>query len=247
MMGAQLSRERARAADWNAEQTVHGKFEEIAARYSERAALVCPDGCWTYRQLNARANRIARSIDGLGVAPGSRIAVCLDRSPDLIACLIAILKSGCAYVPVDTTYPPERVALLLRDIDAPMVFADTASARHLDLTAAKVFLLDAGASFLAEQKTENVSLPTTSNDVCYVMYTSGTTGVPKGVIVPHRGVTRLVCGADYATFSPAEVFLQLSPVSFDASTFEIWGSLLNGGCLALPRPGVLSLEEIGRA
>jgi amino acid adenylation domain-containing protein len=234
---------------------VHRIFEEVAARQPRDTALSFASGSWSYGELNARANQLARAIQARHVTPGSCVAVCLDRSPELIAALLGVLKAGCAYVPVDASYPSERISYMLQDVAAPLLLTDSALSSRVSLTCNSVgtgvMRVDSEPERIGLESAENLDMTlsreASSGDLAYVMYTSGSTGIPKGVMVPHRGILRLVVDATYARFSPEEVFLQLAPVSFDASTFEIWGSLLNGARLAIAPPGVLSLDEIGGA
>lgn len=225
--------------------TVHRVFEEAVEQFPMKAALVFDGGQWTYSELNRRANQIAHYLLGRGVEAGSRVAVCLDRSPDLIAATLAILKTGGAYVPLDAAYPDDRIAFMLADTGSPVVLTHSDLAGRVPQGSAHVMCLDIEADPISQHKTENLDLDVAPDSLCYVMYTSGSTGTPKGVMIPHRGVVRLVREAGYARFSPEEVFLLHSPVSFDASTFEIWGSLLNGASLAIAPAGALSLQDIG--
>ena len=150
--------------------------------------------------------------------------------------LLGILKAGGAYLPLDPDYPPERLAFMLADAGAPVLLTRTALRTHLPAhDAARIVCLDADWPAIARQPT---TAPVTSlqpQHPAYVIYTSGSTGAPKGVVVTHHNVARLVKGADYVQLTSDDVFLHLAPLSFDASTFEIWGALLNGA-----EPGHLS-------
>jgi aspartate racemase len=168
----------------------------------------------------------------------------------LIIGLLGILKAGGAYVPLDPVYPDDRLSFLLRDTGAPIVLTHEATRRRMRpvLDSAKAVEVD------VQDASEAPPPPASwqpdiagADDVAYVMYTSGSTGQPKGVLVGQRAVVRLVRNTDYCCFDSREVFLQLAPVSFDASTFEIWGPLLNGGRLALMPPGLPALDQIGAA
>jgi aspartate racemase len=225
-------------------------FVAQAATTPDAPAVLFESSVLTYRELNEQANRLAHHLMHLGVTRGSLVGVCMDRSPDLIVALLGILKAGGAYVPLDPAYPDNRLAHVLADTAAPVVLAQPSTAARLTAIAGKARVLCLERDKLALEPTANPGCGVTGQDVVYVMYTSGSTGVPKGVLVRHRGVIRLVRGADYCDFDPGQVFLLHSPLTFDASTFEIWGPLLNGGRLAvlppgLPAPGVLA-EAIRR-
>lgn len=220
-------------------------FEAQAAATPDAPAVLFESRVVTYRELNEQANRLAHRLIRLGVARGSLVGLCVDRSPELVAAVLGILKAGGAYVPLDPVYPDNRLALVLADTAAPVVLAQPSTAARLAPLAGPARVLCPDRDDLASEPAANPDRGVTGEDVVYVMYTSGSTGVPKGVLVRHRGVVRLVRGADYCDFGPGEVFLLHSPLTFDASTLEIWGPLLNGGRLAvlppgLPAPGVLA-------
>jgi non-ribosomal peptide synthetase component F len=160
---------------------------------------------------------------------------------------LGVLKAGATYVPLDPSYPTQRLLFMLDDAEVQLVLSVAASEENLPTHHAPVILLDTDWPLIASESEENPERNITPEHLAYISYTSGSTGVPKGVAVPHRGVVRLVTGNDYAHFDPDEVFLQFAPLAFDASTFEIWGSLLNGAQLVLMPPGIASLAELGRA
>ena len=233
-----------RAAERRAIQQI---FEAQAERRASAIALVWADGELDYRELNARANRLARYLRARGVARETLVGVCLRRSAATVVAFLAILKAGAAYVPLDPDYPRDRLIFMLRDTGATVVITDHASAAALPATAASVILIEEVEPALQDTDAANLDLPAGPGDLAYVMYTSGSTGRPKGVMVEHRGVTRLVRGADYVSFDDAERFLMLAPTAFDASTFELWGPLLNGGSLAIAPPEAPSLDLIGES
>ncbi|MCJ8268007.1 MAG: AMP-binding protein, partial [Psychrosphaera sp.] len=188
----------------------------------------------TYAQLNQKANQLAHHLkqhltqDSASIqADTFLVAICVERSADMIIGLLAILKAGGAYVPLDPTNPQERLRHMLQDTQVPLILTQTALKSQLPETDAVVICLDA-ISDLDEQANQNLDTMSSPEDLAYVMYTSGSTGKPKGVCVPHRAVVRLVKDTDYAVFDDQQTFLQYAPVSFDASTLEIWGALLHG-------------------
>jgi amino acid adenylation domain-containing protein len=241
-------------SEWNdtrracpSESCIPDLFEAWAARTPESVALTFGDERLTYEELNRRANRLAHRLRAYGVGDETRVGVCVERSFEMIVALLGVLKAGGVYVPLDPSYPHERLLFMLEDAGAQVVLTvgrleDALPAHH-----APLILLDSDWPPVGVEGERNPERGTTPEHLAYVAYTSGSTGTPKGVGVPHRGVVRLVEGADYVRFGPDEVFLQLAPLAFDASTFEIWGSLLNGSRLAIMPAGMPSLRELGRA
>jgi amino acid adenylation domain-containing protein len=162
----------------------------------------------------------------------------------MIVAILATLKAGAAYVPVDVSDPQVRIAQVLHDANAQALLIDSKMLSHVESFDGPVFVLDQQLESLAGYSTDNVAHNATANDLAYVMYTSGSTGVPKGVQITHRGVVRLVKEANYVTLTRSEVVLQMAPLSFDASTFEVWGALLNGARLVLMPEQRPSLDEL---
>jgi aspartate racemase len=239
--------------DWNSTKTeypstrsIQELFEEQVSLVPDAAALVWDDGELAYRDLNARANQLAHYLRDRGVTADTRVAVCLPRSPELIVAVLAILKAGGGYVPLDPAYPRNRLEFMMADSGAPLMLTKTELASKLPSNDS-VICIDLLGEELTGQSQENLPAISGTDHLAYVMYTSGSTGKPKGVAVTHRNVVRLVKNTNYASFSCDEVFLQASTISFDASTFEIWGSLLNGARLVMLPAGALSLKELGQA
>ncbi len=230
-------------ADYPREATLPELFARQAGRTPDAVALVQGDAAMTYGELLDRARRLAVPLRALGVAPDVRVALALPRSFDLVAALLAILEAGGAYVPIDASHPAERIGRLLRDSGAAALV--TRGSLPGRLPAVEIPLLDLDALPEDPAAPPPARRPGPDN-LAYVMYTPrAPRATPKGVAVTHRNVARLVLGTAYARFGPDEVFLQLAPVSFDASTLEIWGPLLHGGRLALPPDGPVSLAELG--
>jgi amino acid adenylation domain-containing protein len=232
------------------DSTVHELFAAQARRTPHAVALASGAADTEeipYAELDRRANRLARRLATLGVGAEVRVGLCLDRSLDRVVATLAILKAGGAYVPLDPNYPVARLDYLLRDTGARVVIADERGRSALPQTAATVLSLDLEREALARESPEPLPGERSAgpDGLAYVLYTSGSTGLPKGVAVRHRSIVELVTDCRYADLGPDEVLLQLSPFSFDPSTFEIWGALLNGGRLVMPPPGTLSLAAIG--
>lgn len=231
--------------------TVHALFAHQAGLSPQAIAIVKGEaaGERRYGDLEASAADLARVIAASGVKRGDRVALLCGRSADAIIAMLAVMKCGAAFVPLDPSYPPARLALMLAEAAPALVLRErglrmpegVGDTPVLDLSAT----LDAAVrmpDLLSELPTPDVQV--TAEDAAYVMFTSGSTGKPKGVVVPHRAIVRLVRDQSYARFAPDEVFLHLAPLAFDASTFEIWGALLNGARLAIIPEARPALDDI---
>ncbi len=241
--------------EWNQTETdyprhacVHHLFETQVENTPDAIALVFGEQTLTYSELNEQANRLARYLQAVGVGVESLVGVCLERSPNLIIALLAILKAGGSHLPLDPTYPSDRLALMVEDAQLETILTEKDKSKFFPGVASCIDL-DAAEGKIASYSTENAIASTTATSLAYVMYTSGSTGRSKGVTVAHRNIVRLVKNTNYASFKPDDVFLQLASVSFDAATLEIWGSLLNGARLVLcpeRQPSLTALGEILR-
>jgi aspartate racemase len=235
-------------SDFPAHLCLHQFFEQQVVRSPDALALISQDAQFSYRKLNERANQLAHHLLSLGVGPESIIGICLERSPLLLISLLAVLKAGAAYLPLDHTYPAARLSFMLEDAEVQILLTESELQASIPATEhLTVLSLDLLDTTLASYSVENAKTQVEPQNLAYVIYTSGSTGTPKGVCVSHRAVARLVKQTNYADFSSDEVFLQLAPVTFDASTFEIWGALLNGARLVQMPPGIPLPEEIGAA
>jgi amino acid adenylation domain-containing protein len=230
--------------------SVHDLFAEQAALTPDAPAVGSAGRVLTYAELARRSARLAHHLAALGVRPESRVALCMERSPEMVVGMLAVLRAGGAYVPVDAGAPPERVREVLADAGCVQLLTHAAWTGHLPERlpggAAPVRLDDAGTDAVLRRLPDTA--PSAASDpeqLACVVYTSGSTGRPKGVAVPHRAVVRLVRDTDYARFGPTERVAQFSNPAFDAATFEIWGALLGGGTLVVPPAGTHSLEEMG--
>ncbi len=238
--------------DYPKDKSIHQLFEEQVEQTPETIAVVMPaigesnDKQLTYRELNRRANQLAHHLKQLGVRSGTFVAMCMERSLEMIVAMLGILKAGGVYVPLDPAYPQERLAWMLEDTNAPVLLAQSHLVDRLPAHQAQVLCLDANWGADAQLNEVPLECKVTSSSLAYINYTSGSTGRPKGVTVPHRGVLRLVFGASYAQLDGNQTILQLAPISFDAATFEIWGALLHGGrCVLFPGNGIPDLKDLG--
>jgi amino acid adenylation domain-containing protein len=226
------------------ESRVEALFSQQALQRPEAVALEALGGRWTYGELESRSNRLGRRLRELGVGPEVAVAVCLERSAEAILALLGILKAGGAYVPIDPGYPAPRQELLVADAQARVLLTRPGLLRAVPGADVQVIDLEE-AAFADLCSAEALDPQGWAESLAYVMYTSGSTGRPKGVAVTHRGIVRLVKENDYADLGPEQTWLQLAPLSFDASTLEIWGALLNGGRLVVAPSGLPSLEQVG--
>ncbi len=228
-----------------ASPSVQARFSEMQARHPEAPALRWHDGQWSYAQLDAQARAVAAALQAQGVAPGDVVALCLDRSPVAIASVLGMLMAGAAYLPIDPKFPPERVAFMVQDAGARLALVQPDAAV---LFPARLQTLD------PQDLLGNASAPQLHGDVpsapdamTYVMYTSGSTGEPKGIAIPHRAILRLVVDATFMPLDASTVMLHAAPLGFDASTLEIWGPLLNGGCCVLHDESIPTGPGIARS
>jgi amino acid adenylation domain-containing protein len=225
------------------------EFERVVQQNPGAIALVQGVLELSYDDLNRRANRLAHRLRDAGVQAEAMVACCLERSIDMIVVFLGVLKAGGAYVPLDPTYPAARLEFILKDLGSPLVITRKSLATSVPRQCGRIYLLDDQPQFSSHSSDDEQNPPTLSgpNSLAYVMYTSGSTGRPKGVMVEQRGIIRLVRDTTYCRLGPSEVFLQFAPPSFDASTFEIWGALLNGGRLILMPPESTSLDDLAQA
>ncbi|MFF3865891.1 amino acid adenylation domain-containing protein [Micromonospora sp. NPDC001898] len=213
--------------------TIHDRIARHAATHPDAPAVSCAGERLTYGELDDRARRVARALTAHGVAPGDRVGVCLDRSVDLVAVLLGVLRAGAAYVPVDPAYPVDRIRYTVEDSGvALLVGAGGVDAAELTADGPPAALTAAGPSTEGSGPVEpHVGGP---DDPAYVIYTSGSTGRPKGVRVPHRNVLALVdaTAADFG-LGPHDTWTMFHSSAFDFSVWEIWGCLLTGGHLVV--------------
>ncbi len=245
--------------EWNATRsgyprraTIQEVFEAQVARSPDAlAAVFIPSESGeapirlTYRELNERANRLAHHLRSLGVQPDQLVGLCAERSLPMLVGILGILKSGGAYLPLDPGYPEERLAFMMEDAGLSILLVQKAFDPALPAFGGEKIVLDAEPSPFAGASSSNPPTISGPRDLAYVMFTSGSTGRPKGVMVEQRSVLRLVMDPNFACLGSDEVVLHFAPISFDASTLEVWGALLRGGTMVVYPPTQPSLEELG--
>jgi amino acid adenylation domain-containing protein len=216
-------------------------FAAHALCRGDATAVVHGDRSITYGDLRLRSQQLAACLHSHGVGPDTVVGLHVRRSVDTIVAMLGILEGGGAYLPLSTSEAPERLSFILQDSGVDVVVSSSATAAALEGFSGSVLCVDA----LPRCDPPRSSGPRpTPQHLAYVIYTSGTTGTPKGVAVPHRAASRIVRSGIYGDFGPDQTFLQACPLSFDASVFEIWACLANGGRLVLLPAERASAESI---
>ncbi len=223
--------------DWNQtstvyprEATVHKLFEKAVCKNPDAIAVRYGSDQLTYAQLNDRANRVANFLRKLGAGPDVPIGVSMERSTQMIVGWLGILKAGAAYVPLDPEYPQERLAFMIEDTKMPVILTQKALL-HQFSKETRTICIDSDWRSISQEPNTSPLVDVGAENLAYIIYTSGSTGRPKGAAVPHRGIVRLVFNTNYIQFDSDDRLAQISNSSFDAATFEVWGSLLHGGQL----------------
>src|SRR5882672_488894 len=213
------------------EATLPELFEEQAAARPAAAALSYEAEQLSYGELNERANQVAHYLRRQGVGAEVVVGILMARSLALVSAVLGVLKAGGAYLPLDPSYPPERLAYMMAETGAAVVLTQAELVSRVPPGAAPVICLERDWRLLADESRANPGAAVSAENLAYIMYTSGSTGEPKGISIPHQAVTRLVKNTKYVQVQPCDRIAQASNASFDAATFEIWGALLNGACL----------------
>ncbi|MGA6167905.1 amino acid adenylation domain-containing protein [Amycolatopsis magusensis] len=226
---AQLTRWNDTTADYAAGHTLHALFEQQADRTPGKVAVIGGDGELTYRELDERANRLAHHLIEAGVRPDSVVAILSRRDLGMVVSMLAAHKAGGAYAMVDPEYPEDRIARLVGDLRPAVVVAGQELAGKVPEVGVPVVRPDSEAAAIAARPAARPDGGASPDSLACVMFTSGSTGRPKGVCAPHRAMVRTFTGQDFLEFGPDEVFLQYSPMSWDAAQLELWGATLHGG------------------
>jgi amino acid adenylation domain-containing protein len=209
--------------------TVHELFTAQAQQTPDAAAVSGGGKCLTYADLDRVSSRMADFLAGRGVVPGKVVGLSIERSVELVTAMLAVLKCGACYLPIDASYPVHRQRLMVEDAAPVLILADAANVAAVCGNACPTVDLDEAKREAASEQTELSFFPLTSEAPAYIIYTSGSTGNPKGVIISHRAIVRLVRNTNYIEIGNADCIAQMATASFDAITFEVWGALLNGG------------------
>ncbi len=228
----------ATVADYPHDACLHQLFEQQAAATPHATAVIAGQHSIRYGELNQRANQLAHYLHHLGVEPGTTVGVCVGRSLDLVIGLLGILKAGGTYVPLDPTYPTERLAYMLDHSQAPVLLTQTERLERCPTGGkGRVVCLDAEGEAIARMDTQNPISRATPDTLAYIIYTSGSTGKPKGVMIPHRGAVNTIYDVNSRfRVSPQDCVLALSSFSFDLSVYDCFGTLAAGATLVLPDP-----------
>lgn len=232
--------------DYPRDACLHTVFERQAAQTPDAIALKFDGQTMTYGELNRRANQLAHYLRQMGVRPTDFVSISVERSFEMIIGIFGILKTGAAFVPLDVAYPTERLAFMLADTKTEILLTQQKLVTQLPPHQARVICLESEWDTIAAQPTDNLELDVHPLATGCVLYTSGSTGRPKGVCLTHRAGVRLAVNTNYADYRPTDTVLQFAPASFDASTIEMWGALLNGARLHIAPPRHLSYSELGR-
>ncbi|MCW8109926.1 AMP-binding protein [Alteromonas ponticola] len=214
---------------------IHEWFEHYASTTPDKIACVFGNSNLTYFELNCRANFLAHLMIERGVSPGDVVAVAMTRSLEQVVAILAVLKAGAAYLPLDATLSESRTHEWLEHANIKYTIVDQQWPVNIvdNFFREREYINTADSELFMGRCEQNPAIPTSPERRAYVMYTRNSMGKPKAVMVPHRAVTHLVKNAKYIDFSSQDTLLQFSPLSHDASTFEIWGAWLNGGKLVL--------------
>ena len=217
-------------------QCIHKIFETQVLQQNHATAIIYKDQQLSYYELNRRANQLAHYLQKLGVKPDVPVGICVERSLEMVIGLLGILKAGGAYVPLDPIYPPDRLAFMLEDVQAPIILTqqqwEHKFPAHLT---PKLVDIDLDWEIISQESQENPSSEVSPENLAYIIYTSGSTGKPKGTEIPHCSISGFMFGVNYRRLDSKQTLLQYSSISWDALTLELWTALLHGGrCVLYP-------------
>ncbi len=234
---SQLRKWNETAADY-AQKFVHELFEEHAAETPAALAVDFEDQKLTYEQLNRRANQLGRYLKKLGAGPDLRVGICMERGVDLVVALLAILKAGAAFVPLDPEYPADRLLFMAEEAKVPVILTQEKFAAELLNCTATLVKVENEWGKISQESTDNLKIVVASENLAYVIYTSGSTGRPKGAMNTHQGLrNRILWMQENGHLSPDDRVLQKTPYSFDVSVWEFFWPLMAGAVLVVAQPG----------
>ncbi|MFW9261381.1 amino acid adenylation domain-containing protein [Nostoc sp. CALU 546] len=227
--------------DWNdtainypQDKCIQELFEAQVERTPDAVAVVFEEEQLTYRQLNVKANQLAHHLQTLGVKPEVLVGICVERSLDMIIGLLGILKAGGAYLPLDPSYPQERLAFILEDSQVPVLLTQTSLMGVMPQHKAKVVCLDADWHLIAQQSQDNILREPSTDNLAYVIYTSGSTGKPKGVQIPHSALSNfLQAMRQKPGLTEQDILLAVTTISFDIAALELFLPIITGACLVI--------------
>ena len=231
--------------DYPQDKCIHQLFEEQVAKTPDNIAVIFEDKQLTYRELNEKSNKLAHTLRNKGVKPDSIVAIIAEKSIEMIVAILGVLKAGGAYVPIDPEYPKSRIEFMLKDTGAKLLLTQKYIGENIQYDIEKINLDD---EKIYEGKSDNPENINQSRDLMYVMYTSGSTGSPKGVLIEHINAVRLIKNTDFITINETDRILQTGNIVFDATTFEFWGALLNAAGLCIVRnTDILDVKNLGKS
>lgn len=231
--------------DWNEQAQVstenkllHELFQERVEKTPNNIAIIFKKKSLTYSELNQKTNQLAHYLQNLGVKPDTLVAICMERSLDLVIGIFAILKAGGAYLPLESSHPQERLAFMLEDSRAPILLIPTKLKEKFSHYQGRRIVLDECWEEIAKNSSENVLSPVNQNNLAYVIYTSGSTGKPKGVLIEHKSIVNTICILEKKyPLGKKDAFLFKTNHTFDVSLSELFGWIFQGGKLVILKPG----------
>ncbi|MBN1040279.1 non-ribosomal peptide synthetase [Clostridium botulinum] len=230
-------------SEYPIDKTIHELFEDQVEKTPNNIAVEFENEQITYRELNEKSNSLAATLREKGVGTETIVSILVDRSIDMIVGIIAILKAGAAYLPIDPKQPKDRIKYTLEECEVKLLLTQTDFIRNIDYDVEIIDLQDKRVYTKEKENLKNISNP---GNLAYIIYTSGSTGLPKGVMIEHKGVVRLVKNTNYISVNSKDAILQLSNYAFDGSVFDIYGALLNGAKLVLiSKDNLLQIDKLG--
>lgn len=207
--------------DYPYDKCIHQLFEEQVQHHPNSIAVIFDNEQLTYQELNVRSKKLAQYLQKIGVGSEKLVGICISQSIEMIVGLLGILKAGGAYLPLDSSYPQERLKFMLEDAQVSVLLTQEKLLKHFECFLNPIVCIDKDWEIITQENKNNLERSATSNNLAYVIYTSGSTGKPKGVAITHKAVNRLVCNTNYIKLLPSDKIAQASNISFDAATFEI--------------------------